>query len=110
MLLPYNELGQSCLVVEDCRQYAYTCDNQSRACDCSEGYRPDEPAKICVGDGATTTATASRMLTARDKRSVRANGNLDIPRWINGHVKCQQQEQQQPACSGRQCNFGCRRG
>ncbi|XP_055617023.1 uncharacterized protein LOC129762612 isoform X1 [Toxorhynchites rutilus septentrionalis] len=49
MLLPYNELGQSCLVVEDCRQYAYTCDNQSRACDCSEGYRPDEPAKICVG-------------------------------------------------------------
>ncbi|XP_055644225.1 uncharacterized protein LOC129780215 [Toxorhynchites rutilus septentrionalis] len=44
-----GELGQSCLVVEDCRQYAYTCDNQSRACDCSEGYRPDEPAKICVG-------------------------------------------------------------
>ncbi|XP_062558027.1 uncharacterized protein LOC134222896 [Armigeres subalbatus] len=43
------ELGQYCAAVEDCRQYAYTCDSQKHSCDCAEGYQADEEGKSCVG-------------------------------------------------------------
>ncbi|XP_055523773.1 uncharacterized protein LOC129717701 isoform X1 [Wyeomyia smithii] len=44
-----GELGQSCSVTADCRQYAYTCGRSMASCECAEGYRPDVERRSCVG-------------------------------------------------------------
>ncbi|XP_038122992.1 uncharacterized protein LOC119771252 isoform X1 [Culex quinquefasciatus] len=44
-----GELGQPCSGSDDCRQFAYECDEQKRICECADGYQPDQTQAVCVG-------------------------------------------------------------